>query len=168
MPALDLSRLVPGDAAAALRSYPRRYREAVEPISDDEDVDELAHRVGPDGRSAIDVVSDVTRTWVVLREGLRQITVADTPVLHPAVVDPAQRQWEMPPPDSVDETLALLSDEAQAFAEAVDRVSAPSWARSGSVPGGERTTALDLAREAVQVGRDGLTAVESALHAARR
>jgi hypothetical protein len=168
MPALDLSRLAPGDAAAAMRSYPRRYRGAVQPMSDDEDIDELAQRVGPDGRSAIDIVSDVTRTWVVLREGLRQITVADTPVLHPAVVDPAQRQWEMPPPDSVDETLALFTDEAQAFAEAVDHVSAPSWSRSGSVPRGERVTALDLAREAVQVGRDGLTALEAALRAARR
>jgi hypothetical protein len=167
MAPLDLTRLVPSDGAAALRSYLRRYREALAPADDDEDIDELAKRVGPGGRSALELVSDVTRTWVVLHEGLRQITMSDTPILHPAVQDRTARQWEMPPPDSLDEALALHSDEAASFAEAIDHVNPSGWSRSGAVSGGGSLTALDIVKEAVQVGHHGLTEVEEVMRAAR-
>jgi hypothetical protein len=167
MTPLDLSRLVPNDASAALRSYVRRYREALSPADDDEDIDEIAKRVGPDGRSSVEVVSDVTRTWIVLHEGLRQVTVSDTPVLHPAVVEPAARQWEMPPPDSLDEVMALFADEAASFAEAIDNVAPASWSRSGAVPGGGSVTALEIAKEAVEIGHEGLAEIERTLRAVR-
>lgn len=167
MAPLDLSRLAPSDASTALRSYARRYRSAAAPVKNDEDVEELAFRLGPDGRSAVEIISDVTRSWVVLHEGVRQITISDTPVLHPAVVDPAQRQWEAPPPASLDEALTLLADEATAFAEEIDHVPSTGWARSGSVAGGETVTALDVVKQAVLVGHDGLDEVERTLRAVR-
>jgi hypothetical protein len=167
MSELDVSRLAPRDAAAALRSYPRRFAALLRPIKDDEDVEELAHRVGPDGRSGIQIVSDATRTFVLLREALHQINVNPTPVLHPAVVDDTQRQWESPPPDDLSDVLELFADEATALADEIERVSAESWTRTGTVAGGETVSAIDVAREAVRVGRVALNDVERTLIAVR-
>jgi hypothetical protein len=164
---IDLSRLAPSDAVAALRSYPRRYRNLLKPV-DDDDVIELAHRVGPDGRSSIEILSDVTRTLVVLRDALHKITVNDTPILHAAVVEPGERQWDTPPPDDVDEALSLFEDEANAMADAIAGVSTDSWTRTGTVAGtGTTVTALDVVRDAVRVGRAGLVDIERTLAAVR-
>jgi hypothetical protein len=168
---IDVSRLAPSDAVAALRSYPRRYRAVLKPISDDgpaeEKADELAHRIGPAGRSCIDIVSDTTRTFVVLGEALHQITINPTPVVHRAVVDPAERQWDTPPPDDLDDALTLFADEADALATAIANVPTDAWTRTGSVAGGGSVQAIDVAREAVRVGRVGLDDIERTLAAVR-
>lgn len=167
MSELDLTRLAPSDASAALRSYPRRYRAALLPIGDD-DVVELAHRIGPEGRSSIEVLSDVTRTLVVLREALHQISVNPTPVLHAAVVDPTERQWDTPPPDDLDDALTLFADEAVAMADAIDGESADGWLRTGTIAGSDRSvSAIDVARDAVRVGRTGLATIERTLAGVR-
>lgn len=162
-----LSRLTPSDAAAALRSYPRRFRELLVPLEADAEVEELAHRLGPDGRSAIGIVSDTTRTWVLLHEAVRRITIADAPVLHPAVADPTRREWEAPTPPTVADALALLADTATSFADDVDRTPLSAWGRTGRIAGGGTTTALELLKEAVRVGHDGLVATERTLAAVR-
>jgi hypothetical protein len=167
MSEIDLSRLAPSDAVVALRSYPRRYRNALRPIDDDE-VIELAHRVGPEGRSSIEILSDVTRTLVVLREALHQISVNPTPVLHAAIVDPTERRWETPAPEDLEEGLTLFADEAMAMADAIDGVSTDGWTRTGTIAGRDTTvSAIDVAREAVRVGRSGLTDIERTLAAVR-
>jgi hypothetical protein len=167
MSELDVSRLAPGDAAAALRSYPRRYASLLQPIKDDEDVEALAHRVGPDGRSAIAILSDVTRTLVVLREALRQIDVNPTPVLHPAVADPERRDWETPPPEQLADALTFFADEATAMADDIDRVSAEGWTRTGTVADGAAMRAIDVARESARVGHDGLDDIRRTLDSLR-
>jgi hypothetical protein len=164
---LDLSKLAPADAAVALRSFPRRYRGALQPLKNDEDVEELAHRVGPDGRSAIQILSDVTRTLVVLGEALRQITVNPTPVLHAAVIDPALRQWDTPPPERLGDALAHFDSETSSLADAIDHVPVDSWTRTGSVAGGGSVTAITVARDAVREGRKGLEDIERTLAAVR-
>jgi hypothetical protein len=167
MTEIDLSRLSPSDAATALRSYPRRYRALLQPINNDDDVEELAHRVGPEGASAVQLLSDVTRTLVILGEALRQIMVNPTPVVHAAVVDPARRQWDTPPPERLGDALALFTDEATTLADAIDRVPADGWTRTGSIAGGGTVSAIDVAREAVRVGRSGLADIERTLAAVR-
>jgi hypothetical protein len=167
MSELDLTRLSPKEAAVALRSYPRRYRSLLQPIAGDDDAEEIAHRVGPGGRSSVEIVSDVTRTLVLLGEALRQITINPTPVVHAAVVDPTQRQWDTPPPDRLDDALAMFTDEATKLADAVDRVPTDSWTRSGNAAGGDAVTALEVVRDAVRVGHDGLAGVEQTLRAVR-
>jgi hypothetical protein len=164
---LDVSRLGPKDAAAALRSYPRRYRALLQPGPDDDQAEELAHRVGPDGESSMQLLSDTTRTLVILAEALHQITINPTPVVHPAVIDPAQRQWEALPPERLDDALTLFTDEATGMAEAIDGVATDSWTRTGTVAGGDTVSALDVAREATRVGHDGLNAIERTLRAVR-
>lgn len=164
----DTSSISPNDAVTALRSYPRRYRSALAPIADDESIEELGQRVGPDGESAVGLTAGAVRTWTVLREALRQIQVSDTPVVHAAVVDPRQRQWEAPVRESVASVLEQLDDEAAAFADAVAAVPGDQWTRTASVAGGGTVTALDVAREAVRVGHDQLGAIERTLAALRR
>ena len=165
---IDLTNLSPNDAESALRSYPRRFRSALAPITDDESVEELAQQIGPDGQSAVEQAADVVRTWTILGEALRQIQVADTPVVHPAVVDPAERQWESPVRETVTSVLDQIDDGALKLADAVADVSGDQWQRRAEVAGGGTVGALDVVREAVRVGHDGLTAVERTLAALRR
>jgi len=166
--AIDLSKLSPNDAVVALRSYPRRFRSALAPISDDEGIEELAQQAGPEGESAVEATADVVRTWTVLREALRQIQVADTPVVHAAVVDASQRHWESPVRETVAEVLAQLDDAAAELADAVAAVPGDGWLRTAQVAGGGTVSALDVVREAVRTGHEGLARVEAILAALRR
>lgn len=160
--------LSPNDAVVALRSFPRRYREVFASIEGDDTIEALAARIGPDGRSAAGVVSDVTRTWALLGEALRQIVFTESAVVHPAVGDAAQRSWEAGHPDALEDTLTLLDHEAQALVELVRRVAnASDWNRSAPVAGGTPVTALDVLRDAVQTGVDGLGQAEAILRAVR-
>lgn len=167
--AIDTSSVSPNDAVTALRSYPRRFRSALQPITDDESIEELGQQVGPSGQSAVEITADVVRTWTVLRGALRQIQVSDTPVVHAAVVDPAERLWESPVRETVAEVLDQLTDGATELADDVAAVPGDQWLRTATVAGGGGSvTALDVVREAVRAGHDGLSRVESTLAALRR
>lgn len=166
MSGLDLSRESPGDIVVTLRSLPRRFREALAPAEQGEDVDALAQVVGPDGMSALDHLADTGRTLALLSGALDEVRSGRQPVLHAAVTDPGVRHWETAATD-LDGELALLADEANGLADKIERVSADEWKQVGRVAGGGELTALDLAREAVRVGIDGLHGVERTLAAAR-
>jgi hypothetical protein len=165
----DLSRLSPQDALVAFRSYPRRYAAEVEGFVGDDSPDELAARVGPDGISAMQVISDVTRTWGVLGGALQQVLRHDDAVLHPAITDRRQRHWDSPPPDRLADALDLLHHEADTLADDIESVhNAGDWSRSAAVAGGGSVTALDLVKDAVGVGAEGLAQVRAVLAAVRR
>jgi hypothetical protein len=164
---IDLTRLSPGDAVAALRSYPRRFRTAFAPV-EDESLEELAHAEGPDGGSAIDGAADTVRTWSILADALSQIRMADTPIVPQAVVDPGERNWEAPVSQSAAEVLAQLDRGANELADAAAALSGDQWTRSAEVASGGSVTALDVVKEAVRVGHEGLDQVERTLAAARR
>ena len=165
---LDLSRLSPAEAAAALRSYPRRLRGLLSSLDADEDPEELAQRFGPDGRSVLGIVSDTTRTWVLLHDAMRRIAISERPVLHPAVIDPTQRDWDAPAPASLSDALEVLADTAAAFADDVDRTPATAWTRIGEIAGRGTTTALDVLKDAVRVGHDALADASRTLESIRR
>lgn len=169
MTGLDVSRLLPPDALAALRSYPRRFRNEVASFEGDDDVEELAARIGPKGESAIQIISDVARTWTVLAEALRQTLISDEPVLHAAVADPNQRSWDTPASDSLEGVLADLDHAAGALTDRMASIDdLRDWNRRAAVAGGGEVTALDLARNATVAGHDGLAEVHEAMAAARR
>ena len=69
---LDVSNLSPGDAAAALRSFPRRFSAALALV--DEDDDSVLHRPGPDGMSAFEHAEaaerEVAAAGVAIRRAL--------------------------------------------------------------------------------------------------
>ena len=165
----DLTRLSPQDAVVAFRSYPRRYGAELASIKGDDRIEEIATRMGPQGESAAQIVSDVTRTWALLGEALRQILRHDDAVLHPAIADPTLRHWDTPAPDSIAEALVLLGHEADALADEVGGVlNADDWARTAIVAGGESVTALDVVKQAVAAGAEGLSDLRSTLAAVRR
>ncbi len=169
MTGLDVSKLLPPDALTALRSYPRRFRNEVTSFEGDDSVEELAARIGPDGESAIQIMSDVSRTWTLLAEALRQTLTTDDAVLHAAVVDPAQRSWDTPPSDSLDDVLTVLDHAADDLTGRMASVAGlDDWNRRATVAGGGEVSALDLVRSATVAGHDGLAAVHAALAAARR
>ena len=153
MSGLDVSRLAPEDIAAALRSYPRRFRELLTSVE--------PHKVPAE---AIEHADHVARSLALLGEAMRQVLVQDDPTLLPAVADDAQREWAHAGAWSVDDALAFLDMEAHALADAVADVPSQAWTRRGTVAGsGQSISALDLAREAVRTGSDRLRAAEHAL-----
>ena len=83
------------------------------------------------------------------------------------MTDRTQRAWDAEPPDSLDDALALLTDEAETFAAEIERVATGDWTRAGDVAGGGEVTALDVVRDGVQVGHDGLDDVAATLASVR-
>ena len=88
MSAPDLSSMHPGDGAVALRTLPRRYRDAARTAAttdladepDDQAIDEVAARVGPDGWSAADLVVAASARAEALERWLRSALVSDTAI----------------------------------------------------------------------------------------
>lgn len=165
MTGLDVSRLAPSDAATALRTYPRRFRGAVTALGADEHPDDIAHRPGPDGRCAAAIVADVARRIALLADATRRVLVEDSPSLDAAVLDPAVLDSSA---DAVDAVLDRLTAACTSLADSIGGVDAGSWSRSATITGAGRTvTALDLVREGVRAGADGLKAAEAAMAHAR-
>lgn len=153
MSGLDLSRLGPGDAAAALRSYPRRFREALTSV----DPEDLPHE-------ASEHADHVARAMALLGEALRQVLVQDHPTLLPAVADDSARHWAFDGSSSVDDVLAFLAMECDALAEVIADVASDAWTRTGIVAAsGQEMSALDIVREAVRTGAEHLQAAERAV-----
>jgi len=153
MSGLDVSRLSPEDVVAALRSYPRRFRELLTSV-DEEDLP----------AEAVEHADHAARSLGLLGEAMRQVLVQDEPTLMPAVADDSAREWAHAGASSVDDVLTFLTTEANALADAVAGVSSEAWTRRGTVAGsGAAMSALDIAREAVRTGADHLRAAEAAL-----
>jgi hypothetical protein len=169
---LDVSRLSPGDAVAALRSYPRRFRALLTSLDDDSPagLDDVVHRAGHDGLSAVDHADHAARSVAILGEALRQVLVQEEPSLLPAVADDAAREWQIAAqPSSVEAVLDFLSAECNALADVVEHTPADAWSRAGVVAGsGQQMTALAIVREAVSTGANHLRAAERAIEAAKR
>jgi hypothetical protein len=158
--------LSPADAAVAMRSWPRRYRAALAPIDDDQ-VAELALRLGPDGVSALDLAADTVRTWTLLDRALHEIRFSDAPTLHPAVADSAARTWDSPASETIESIIEQIDDVAGSLADAIESMPADDWSRTAPVAGGGSIAAIDVAREAVLVGSDNLRAIERTIDAVR-
>jgi hypothetical protein len=154
----------PADAVVALRSQDRRWRGLFAGLGEDESADDLAHRVGSDGRSAIDHARRAARTISLLGRAVEQALVDDDATLHPAVTDPTQREWDDPAPGSVDDALAELAHEATRLADRVERVTASEWQRHAKVAGQDATVRpLDVLWDAVDTTVAELKAAEATL-----
>ncbi len=158
----------PSDAIVALRSLGRRWRGLFAGLGEDESPDDLAHRVGADGHSALDHAVRATRTLSLLGRAVEQALVDDDAALHPAVGDPAQRVWDDEAAGAVDETIDELAHEAERLADRVSRVSAQEWQRRASVAGQDADIgALDVLWDAVDSAVTELKAAERTLQEVR-
>jgi hypothetical protein len=161
----DLSSLSPSDAQVALRSLPRRYREAFE----GEKRRARADVVGGDGMSALDLLENTVGTLALLERAVDLIDHREQPVLHRGVLDPTEREFATPGA-SVDGLLDDLDREANAFADRVGAMAAGSWSRIGTVTArdadpaiGRTVTALAVVQEAVASSTDNLRTVDRLL-----
>lgn len=163
----DVSRLGAVDLAAALRSYPRRYREAIDRAARSQNLahEEVACRPGPDGTSGIDHLLDAVSTLTLVEQALTQVLRTDDPALHPGVLDPTHRQWAPPSGLSLTTLLEMLDDQCDDLADVVDAVPSADWDRTGHIADGPEVLAVDLVREAVRVGSDNLRALSTSLAA---
>ncbi len=158
----------PGDAIVALRSLGRRFRGVFAGLGDDESPDDLGHRVGPDGWSAVDHVVAATRTLELLDRALAQVLSQDDVVLPPAVLDTSQRTAPPGSAGTVDDALAELSAAAERLAERADRVRAQDWSREARVADHDaRVTASAILWDAVDSAVEHLRAAERTLAAVR-
>lgn len=163
------AKVSPADAAVTLRSLPRRFRGALQPIDDDQ-VEAWAEQVGPSGTSALDHLVQAARGITTLHQALRQVlNASEPPVLAPAVLDESARDWDGGPSTSVDAELDLLAEEAEAMAATVEGAPGKAWAKTATVAGGGgELTALQVAQEAVRTGVEHLKAAQAAFDQARR
>jgi hypothetical protein len=153
----------PADAVVALRSLGRRYRGLFAGLADDESPDDLACRNGSDGHSALDHVVAATRTITFLSRALEQTLVEHDPVLHPAVLDRAEREWPAAT-GSVEDRLSELAWEANLLAERVEHVAAEDWARQARVARHDATvSATAVLWDAVDSAVDHLRSAERTL-----
>lgn len=153
----------PSDAIVALRSLNRRAKGLFAGLGDDEAPDDLAHRNGADGRSALDELGAATRTIALLGRAIEQVLESGDPMLHPAVADAAARSWPAAT-GSVDEILDELGREADRLADRLAHVDAGEWARAARVAGHDLTTTpLAILWDAVDSGVAHLRAAEQTL-----
>ncbi|MBU6329044.1 MAG: hypothetical protein KGR18_03700 [Acidobacteria bacterium] len=162
----DSRPVAPTDAQIALRSFPRRYRSLVLP-AEDPVIEAQAQQIGPEGVSALELLADTVRTWLIQREALRQTQVHDFPIFHAAVIRADQRHWHNPVLDSVASALEQLDELAGALADDAAAIHGDAWFRSGTIAGGESVTALQILDAAVVVGAENLQRMERTLRSIR-
>lgn len=162
----ELGRLTPADAAVALRSFGRRFREVVRP-------DELAGdgpdpTVVPPGSSSapVEVLARTTATLRRRQRAIEQILAEPTGRLDPADLPGGPTAPGLPAPASMATGLDDLAAALVDLAELADRTPLPRWERTAPAPTGPMRAA-DLLADAVAVGRSGLDDFGAALRDAR-
>ena len=153
------SSVSPSDTAAALRSFPRRYKAVLIRPTNDEADDPIARR-GSTGWSALDHATWAANTIDAVGQELYQVLVRDNAEVNPPPIDP-----DRPPADGIspEEALIRLTTATTNVAKEIDGAQGDQWARTGVTPSGERITALDLARHAVHEGIHHLRLAEKVL-----
>ena len=151
----NLSSMQPGDAAVALRSFHRRFRDAARTAVVDLDgepdearIDEMAARVGPDGYSAIDLVRTAEEHIEATSRAIEAGLVQDDATTAAAVTSrPDVRPGEAS--SGLDAAVGRVAAVAERLAERVEGADARRWETPIQVDDGSATTPLALLRELV-------------------
>lgn len=175
MTGFDLSSMSPSDAAVALRTLPRRYRDAARTAStveldvepDDAAIDEVAGRVGPDGYSAADIVAAAIDHIGGLDRTLRSTLVSDTAIVPRGLLDgsPAvtHREAALRFASAVDE----LGARCTTLADLIDGADSGRWTAPINTEPGGTTTPLDVLQRGVAVLVDWERALAPTLRSVR-
>jgi hypothetical protein len=172
-----LSSLTAGDAAVALRSLARRFRESFRPgeLSGARDAVDISERPPGGGPSPLQLVQGAQRALASLQRATESTLDNDEPRLDPAVFDRASRDGVTGSGDpaavgggaGAEQAVASLADTAQRYADRVQRTPLEDWQRAATV-GGERVAAIELVREAVASARTYLDRLGPTLDELRR
>jgi hypothetical protein len=159
----DGARLGPKDAAAALRSFPRRFRQILLPVEDDERPDDVLHRrPRTGGLSAIEHALWVATAVTESGEALRLVLIQDQPVVKLPPVEP-DRPIEGGVV-SAEEAVARIEAAVLPVAARIDDTHGDEWSRQGRLSdGGPTVTALDIAALAVHIGSHHLRATDATI-----
>jgi hypothetical protein len=154
----------------AVRSFPRRFRAVLaRPDDEDErvDPDELARRIGPEGRSAADHLVAADGVLSLVARALAQVQGGGDPALHPALADLGGAWWD-DPRTPLGALLEQLDGTATELADRIDAVPTDDWGRHVRVADDDRTRQLlDVVRDAVDVTAGHLRAAERTVQAVR-
>ncbi len=156
----------PADAAAAARSFPRRFRGLL--VRPDEDDPAIVHRSpGPGEASALDHAAAAAHGMAAAARSLTQVQVHDGVGVDLGpdpgdgrVAGEARRQ-------SLEDVLGQVTQAAGDLADAIESVHGDAWARTGLLPGAGEVHALDIARAGVHAGSHQLRVAERVLSRAR-
>jgi hypothetical protein len=174
MAAHPFTDLSPADAAVALRSFGRRFRDAAAAASsgslDEEptevEVDDYAARTGADGRSALDHLAAAADRLDAAREAVRAALVDAGRRVDDALLD-----LEPPEPGhhsgSLAHELGRIERFAVSLAEVVEGADAERWLDTHATSGGGSTTPLAVVQTTVAFALDRLKAVERVLREVR-
>ncbi len=164
---LDLSALSPQDGIAALRSYPRRFSALLCPISGDDTWISIITRPGPEGMSALDITRACATRISDLSQALDVILIEQSPQLPGTLAEPATVVASGT--QDVPAQLRALDAATSALASRAERVPAGDWGRAAHLDSSDgELSALDVLREAVRTGSDGLHKVEETINSVRR
>jgi hypothetical protein len=167
------SSLSGGDAAVALRSLARRFRESFRPgeLAGETVAADVGATPPGGGPSPLELVERAARGLVALRDATEQVLVRDDPELPADLLDRAERDSGAPVPGGsaggLSAALGRLRDAAEGLADRAQHVSLKDWGRTGRV-GGSPVSAIELAQEAVATGRTYLDQLAPALDGVRR
>lgn len=167
------TKLSPADAAVALRSLERRFRDAatsavvtLDDEPDEAEIDEIANRTGADGRSAIDhVVAARIRIDTALTS-LQKALVSpshqiDTELLELGLVGELQHSGRL------STEIDTLATSAATLAETVDSADVTNWVDERSTTSGSTSTPLAIVQATVAFSLDRLQSLEAVLREVR-
>lgn len=161
--------LTPDDAVVAIRSFPRRFRAVfAQPDEDRWDPDEVARRIGPDGRSAAEHLVAAESVLSLLEQAIGQARRDDEAVLDPAFADLTKASPGTTGDDgsAVPDLLDRFEGTAAHAADRVDGVPSDDWGRSVRISGDpSRRTLLSIAQDAVGSVADRLRAAQRTIEA---
>lgn len=151
--------MTPGDAAVAVRSFPRRWRALFARIAGDEDPGDVLRRHGSSSPSALALAQRTVEVLAVTDERLGRIQREDSPALSgdPPPATPGE-------PEEVLDSLDRVADE---LARTVEGIDASQWRRPAAL-GGETTDALGVLTAGVEAAAANLRQADDVLEEVRR
>jgi hypothetical protein len=164
---LDYDTVSPGDAAVAVRSFPRRYRALLTGFGNDDDDPDSVIRRRPDPTtwSALEYTAHVADVLDEIGVAVRRIVVEDEPALTSSVPDRRVAEKDYNAMDRM-EVLGWLELVCAGLAEQLEGVRPDDWSRIGRFDWGERD-ALAMTRNAVHEGSHHLRDVQRVLSQVR-
>lgn len=164
---LSYEQISPGDARLAIRSFPRRYRQALAAVLDDDaERGLIRRRPAPATWSALEYTAHVADIMGATADAVRRMFLEDRPVIE-FFVGEARAKAEGYNEQDPTAVLDRLAAGCERLAGELDRIDHDAWDRAASFPWGERDL-WTTARNAVHEGSHHLRDVHRVLDAARR
>jgi hypothetical protein len=173
MAAHPYSNLSPADAAVAARSFGRRFRDAAAAAAtslddepDEAELDEMANRLGDDGRSALDHVALAVERLESAADSVRAALVNTSHRIDSRLLATVP---EAPPTHSgsLDAELGRVEAAGPRLAAVIDDADAGQWLGSRSIDEGGSATPLEVVQAAVAFVLERLKDTERTLRAVR-